>query len=71
MLVQHNKDKYIPLKSDGPYDFLKEGREFLKIIYMLSPEEYQRITEEQVNKYYQSWWGGPENLNPGFIEPMP
>lgn len=69
MLLSHNPTKYLPVKEDGPYDFLKQGREFLKDIYSLPPEEYQRITEEQVNRYYQTWWGGPENLNPGAVEP--
>lgn len=33
MLRNHNSNKYLPLKTNEPYDFLKEGRDFLKEIY--------------------------------------
>lgn len=70
MLVQHDPNKYLPPKPEGPYDFLKEGREFLKELYLMPLEEYQHIIDEQVNRYYQTWWGGPENPNPSPVEPI-
>lgn len=64
MLRNHNSNKYLPLKTNEPYDFLKEGRDFLKEIYEMPAEEYYKILRDQVNTYYQHWWGGPTNPNP-------
>lgn len=64
MLVEHNSDVYVSVRPEAPFDYVKEVREFLSNIYALPAEEYKALLDEQVNKYYQSWWGGPENLNP-------
>lgn len=70
MLVSHNSDVYVSVRAEAPFDYVKEGKEFLSHIYALSAEEYKAMLDEQVQKYYQSWWGGPENLNPLPIDPL-
>jgi len=65
MLVSHNPEKYMPLnRPEQPYDFVKESQEFLREIYEMGEIEYRTECEEQVRKYYQCWWGGPEKLSP-------
>jgi hypothetical protein len=59
MLLDHDKELYVPIQAEGPYDYLRVARDFLKDIYSIPLEEYQKMLKAQVNMYYQSWWGGP------------
>jgi hypothetical protein len=38
MLVNHDSNKYLPPKKDAPFDYLKEGKEFLMQIYAMPVE---------------------------------
>lgn len=69
LLLAHNPEKYVPLKQpEQPYDFLRETQEFLRELYQMSERDYRRELDEQVIKYYQYWWGGPERIDP-MIDP--
>ena len=70
MLANHNSDVYVSVRPEAPFDYVKEVKEFLSHIYALSAEDYKALLDEQVQKHYQSWWGGPENLNPLPIDPL-
>lgn len=45
MLVHHNKLKYTPIRPEGPYDFLKDARDFLRDIYAMPSDQYQRMID--------------------------
>lgn len=45
MLVSHNSDVYVSVRAEAPFDYVKEGKEFLSHIYALSAEEYKAMLD--------------------------